>query len=562
MKSKHRCLANKRLASPDLIPLMLNALLLGCVVTAIVATAIMATATWAEENAASAAPVAPVAPPAATPADTPKTAEKTEEKSADTADTNEPKSAAAATSHQGWIHGSFQAGVDGAWSKHESDVELSQSLQVRVDPPGYEKLHLRGSLLLDEDLSSSDPHTSGLRNINDAYDDVRARLLYLYADFDDLWGDSVLRIGRQRIEDGVAFNRFDGLSFRQRVGNQWEWYAFGGIRASLYVDTHNDPVFGGGVTFRPNSSTRFSVDSYFGEENRSDNDVVHRWPFYNWFGEPFPREIKKDRSDNQVAFSVWHQITPNINVSGRFELFDGKADKIQLGVTGYVAAADLTYELRYRGQLRNVDDRDLDLDQFYRIVGELSEYNDFLVAVHRPLCKDLVLSLEAEIRNSDADERWDMPNRDFTRFAAMLDAAKLPGGLQGSVGLEYYNASGDEGTFAIVGELSKQWEKFRLTLGADFNRYEDRVSEYNPTALWVDVIGRRLLGFWPGSPSAWVYFADGVEVTTHENVYALYAKAKWTVCKDQDVTFGVTYEDDDEPDAPYWRVQAAYSIAF
>lgn len=542
MKSKHRCLANKRLAAPVLSMFVVTALLLG----------IVGTASWAEENAANATPAA------AAPKDTP----KTDEKKADTAEVKEPKSAVSSTPPKSWIHGSFETGVDAAWSKDDSDVELSQSLQLRVDPPGYEKLHLRGSLLLDEDLSSSDSPTSDLRKINDAYDDVRARLLYLYADFEDLWGDSVLRIGRQRIEDGVAFNRFDGISFRQQIGNQWEWYVFGGIRASLYVDTHNDPVFGGGVTFRPNPNTRFSVDTYFGKENRSDNDVVWRWAFYNWLGEPFPREIKKDRSDNQIAFSVWHQFTPNVNVSARLELFEGNADKIQLGITGYVPCADLTYELQYRGQLRDVNDRDLDLDQFYRVVGELSEYHDFLVAVHRPLCKDLVLSLEAEIRNSDADERWEMSNRDFTRFAAILDATKLPCGLQGSLGLEYYNTSGDEGTFAIVGELSKQWEAFRLTLGADFNRYEDRVAAYNPTALWVDVISRRLLGLWPGSPSAWVYFADGMEVKTHENVYALYAKAKWTVRKNQDVTFGVTYEDDDEPDAPYWRLQAAYSIAF
>ena len=59
-----------------------------------------------------------------------------------------------------------------------------------------------------------------------------------------------------------------------------------------------------------------------------------------------------------------------------------------------------------------------------------------------------------------------------------------------------------------------------------------------------------------------VLIADQWAVETHEDVHSVYSKLNWAFRDNQDVTLGVTYEEDDGPDSPYWRVRAGYVIRF
>jgi hypothetical protein len=57
-------------------------------------------------------------------------------------------------------------------------------------------------------------------------------------------------------------------------------------------------------------------------------------------------------------------------------------------------------------------------------------------------------------------------------------------------------------------------------------------------------------------------FYDHYTVQTHQNIYTVYAKTRWAVTKDQDLGAKLTFEEDDGPSSPNWRVQADYAIRF
>ena len=239
---------------------------------------------------------------------------------------SEAPPAPAEAAKRNWFQGEFSAGLDAAWSDYASDFDFNQYLRFKVDPPECKKLHIRGAIWLNEDLGSDAPRYSALRDINDGFDShLRVRPLYLYAELDDVWGDSTLRVGRQRILEGAAFNRIDGVYFKQRLG-QWDWYVFTGARATIYDDPFQDFVTGGGASVRLFDRTRIALDAcFYGEEHRDYEDI----------------------DDTSVALSVWQIVSPNLSLFGRYDRRSGNGDEVYLNATGFVPAWDLTYEVSY-----------------------------------------------------------------------------------------------------------------------------------------------------------------------------------------------------------------------
>ncbi|MBZ0089091.1 MAG: hypothetical protein K8H90_01805, partial [Thermoanaerobaculia bacterium] len=217
-----------------------------------------------------------------------------------------------------WLSGRLRLEADAAWDDRDSDFDLEQTLHLNVTPPDHPGVRFSGALWLREDLDSGEPGSSALRDINDAYGgDIRARLLHLHAEIDDLWGKSTLRVGRQRILDGPAYNRIDGLYFKQYRA-KWDWYVFAGARASLYEDSHNDFAYGGGASYRPGSRTRIALDVYRADEHRDAKDVVRRGLVPRLLGLSFPREVVRELDDTSLSASLWQQLTDNLRFFGRY----------------------------------------------------------------------------------------------------------------------------------------------------------------------------------------------------------------------------------------------------
>ena len=457
-----------------------------------------------------------------------------------------------------WFSGRYEGNVDAEWDKEDSDFDLIQTLKLDITPPKYPRLRVHGLVWTNVNL---DEHggSSGLRDLNEASDsDVRARLLDLYVEYDDLWGDSTLRFGRQRVIESLTTTRIDGLySRQQRAG--WDWYVFGGARASLYYDTHDDLAAGAGLSWTPLPRTRLALDAYYAEENSDEGGRRSFW--HELAGLSFPRRIETDLNDSLASVSVWQRITDDLNLFGRLRFKDGKPDELLLNATGFVPQWDLTYEVRYLNRLKHAGDRVNDLTAYYRILDYYEQYQDFFIALHKPLGAKLTLSLEGEIRDSEEDS-WRTANRDYQRVALIGGIDDIAKDTDLRLALERWNVEGGEGFWAITGEASHTWGSLELTVGTAYERYKDRLVEYR---AWPGILNQALVWAVPGyylTSNPLVFLFDDWAVETREDIYSAYARAEWEFRENQALSLRVTYEEDESPDAPYWRVRAGYTLQF
>ena len=421
-------------------------------------------------------------------------------------------------------------GFDGAWADGDSDINLDQTLSLNVQPAGMERVHIRGLLWMEEDLDSDESPYSALRSINDGYDsDLRARLLHLYAEIDDPWGDSTLRIGRQRIIKGAAYNRIDGLYFEKRMA-RWDWYAFAGARASLYEDSHNDLILGGGLSFRPFHGTRVALDGFYGEEHRERWDTVPAGAWAQWFGFSYPRNVKRDLNDTLIALSLQQDLWANATGFARLTFNDGDAEELTLNLSGWCEAWDLAYELRYRRQMDSIGERVNDLTGYYRILGVYEQYDDYLLVLTKAFSEKFSLSLEAELHDTNGDTDYIGGNRDYQRLALVAAVEDLFPTIDAEAVLERWRVEGGEGTWTVTGEVTKSWKDISLTLGADYEQYEDRIAVYSGAFDTLAAIGSILapgaipaaLPVSPFGRSPWI-------VETHESIYSFYGKTRWSI---------------------------------
>lgn len=460
-----------------------------------------------------------------------------------------------------WVHGSFDTGIDIEHSDRDGDISLNQSLRLQIDPPGHPRLRFRGSVWLDEDLDGDESSASGLRDINDASSsNVRARLLYLYLDVNDLPGGSSIRIGRQRMNESPSLSRFDGLSLRWRQA-AWRGYVFGGVRASIHTDASDDPVLGAGVSYAPSHRTRVAADLFYAQENRSTRDTVFRLPYDNIFNVPFPRRVRKKIRDETIALSLWHNISENHRLFVRYFWKNGNGDEFRFSVSGDFPKADLTYEAALRTQLTSAGDQANGGSSFFRVLGKFEPFYNLFLAIHRPVSEKTMLSFEIEVNEARNDDPFSA-NRDFQRYGLIVSTEDVFDTVDITVALERWAVESGEGTWSLSGEVAKKWESVRLSTGVDFERYEDRVVRFNAVPGQLEQLAISLLpGIFPAFNSLASLFNTSV-VRTHENVYSFYARTRWDISETQELRTRVSYEIDDGPDSPYWRLRMDYSIRF
>ena len=489
-----------------------------------------------------------------------------------------------AAKSQKWFSGEFDAGFDGIWSRDNREIDLDQTLKLNLEIPGYDKLHVRSMFLLDEDIDSDDDRNNPLRDFDDNEDDdISADVLYLHLDIDDVWGDSQMRIGRQRIQESPFAARIDGLYFKQNVG-AWDWYVFGGWQASLYDQSFDDPAAGGGVAWQVSANTRVALDAYWLEEDRIHYTHYYRPRLRDLLYDDYPRELDNEVDDSVVSLSIWQAITQNLRLMARLDVHDGSRTELTIQATGYVPAWLLSYELTYLVLYGDIEDRASSLTSFYRILGPENSYDDVLLVLHRPLTKKITLTLEGEVREVDHESpRWgsnywnqayeypDKTNQDFVRYAAILSADDLVWGLDGNISFGYWDIDEFDDSWNVGGEIGKSWDEFTVTFGAEYRHYETLDTVYN---IWPYARNqfRRSLASLGGntSPLDTFYYDSNFTVRLRDvkpvgysdGIIAISLEGKWAYTQNQSLSLGVTYEDDDTDDAPYWRVRAGYRIEF
>lgn len=462
-----------------------------------------------------------------------------------------------------WYQGSIRAGFDGIWSRGDRDIELDQFLRFGIDPPEHERLRLRGAVWMIEKIDPPSSRRSGLRDLNDTFNErILTRVSSLYLDVDDLWGDSTLRLGRQRISEGAAYNRIDGLYFKQKQ-TLWDWYVFGGTRATFYGDNFDDPVYGAGVSITPSGRTRLALDTYVGREHQySGRRLSFHGPVAALYLRLTERSRVRTAETVMATVSLWHTVNENLSLFGRLNWYDKREEELLLNASGHLPGAlNLTYEITYRRQFNSVGERTSDITGFYRLMGVYEGYDNLFLAVYRPITEKVMISLETELHWTRS-ANW--ANRDYQRYAAHILGEKLFGeaSLDAKVGLERWNASKGGASWAVVGEIGRRWERVQLALGADYHRYKDRVIKYNETLMWLDMARvwfapGRWQGYNPLIPVFNNYFVE-----MEEDIYSFYLRGRWHISEVHELSVRLTYEDGDSPHAPYKRVQADYTYRF
>jgi len=460
-----------------------------------------------------------------------------------------------------WLSGWFETGIDFETSRDTNDLELDQFLSFEVAPPNKPRLHIRGATWWFEDLDGPELESSVFRGLDDTFEStIQARLLYLYLDVADLWQDATLRLGRQRIDEGLANNRIDGLYFKQRRPKV-DWYVFAGVRASIYEDSTDDRSAGAGVTWRPTRNTRFDVDTFFGEENRfSDEEVVPS--LFDILGRRrFPRRVRRE-IDSRVVNLAWRQqIGVRHHMFGRYVFHNAESDRIDFGVSGVLKWRDIAYDISYRRRLNPIRDRANDVTGFFRILGPLDSFHEVNAAVFIPITEHYAVSFDIQARDTDRDSQATI-DRDFVRLASTFSVTDLRPGLDLSASLERYNVSGGEGSCAVTGEVAKRWKKVEALFGVDFERFQDRFRQLRPEAFFLDQLITALSPNVFTGTRAFGEFYDVATVQVTENIYSVFAEAEYHIDDRQDLEFKMRYELDDGPDSPYWRFQAEYSVRF
>ncbi|GMW03597.1 MAG: hypothetical protein AMXMBFR84_47310 [Candidatus Hydrogenedentota bacterium] len=464
-----------------------------------------------------------------------------------------------------WISGQIDLQGEAEWSDAGEDYDFDQFIRINIDPPQNEKIHIRSSFWLYEDISPDDDRAYYLNDLSDTWDsDFQARVLTLHVDVEDLWGDSLLRIGRQRIFEGQYFGRMDGIYFKKSMP-KWDWYAFAGWRASLYEDAFDDPVLGGGLSWQPTTKTRIALDAYYASEELDHKPRFRRRRFSEILYHDYPREWDDSFSDTMVALSIWQDITTNLRVFGRYSWYDKGSDELLLELVGYVPNWDLSYEVSYRRMMDETTQRVDDQSSYYRVLGTYEDYDSWFMALHKPISKRIALSVEGELRDVRGDE-FATNNPDYLRYAAILSLSDLPWGLSGNLAYERWDVDGRDDAWMVSGELTKTWVHFALTVGASYERWVDEYEAYDFFPQFKNQV-RSALNFGGYQTPYYannftVNLRDKVPVIVRDDIYALFAECVWTINPQNEVKLGVSYEIDDYADSPYWQVSAGYSLKF
>lgn len=255
------------------------------------------------------------------------------------------------------LSGSLTLGLDLAGNDRDRDVELSQRLRLTAEPPSRPQLRVVSSLWLIEDLDGSESKTSSLRTLADTDGEaVDARLLTLYLERQSEDGRAVVRAGRQRIPDGVVWNRIDGLYFRvQRP--VWTWYGFGGSRASVYDYSVHEFVGGGGAAVRLPTRTHLRLDTFFGEE-------VDR------------RGLFGSTDSFLASVSVTQALGLRHYADARLTWHESDLDEIWVSARGVLKEPEIVYSLTYRSKQSVRTERLSDISDFVHVLGELNDYRD------------------------------------------------------------------------------------------------------------------------------------------------------------------------------------------
>ena len=311
------------------------------------------------------------------------------------------------------------------WIGNQSDQDLYETLSLDIGDPDRHPVtgFLQGRLAIDLDgHTGSQPFAS----LDDSYDgNPTAHLYYAYADFHDVPGFSLVRLGRQSIHDTPELAFLDGLRAETQTfwGIEGQLGFYGGVSTHLYeASISGDWMMGVYAQARPWTGGRLRLDWMHLEDEA----------------------LLGAHNNDLYAIGAWQTVGPMELEAGYTRLEDEDRD-LHGRVTLHEPDADMLLQVSYYQLLEAQNNLVLELDPFFSATQSLFPYQQFGFLGSQGLWEHLDLRLGMDVRRvREAADRGTF-NHDYQRvFATLALHDALVKGLTLSATGDWWDGNGED----------------------------------------------------------------------------------------------------------------------
>lgn len=416
------------------------------------------------------------------------------------------------------IHGHSVTSYRGRWTGDGDDQDLYEYLSISLEDLIPARLDAELSLRLREDFDDAS-HPLNFSDdlfidVDETRDDQWAdRIGTAWLDIHDLGLDhSSLRIGRQYLPvfDGL---HVDGARLAlDRLGERFDFVAFGGRPVSYFSSTHGDSALGAAGTYRfsPYARMRAKYYRYTDDGRNLDDDQA---------------ELELWMRRGNWAF--FHASLGTLDSDLKDLILDGKLILHDL---------DAYLILRYYRLLSEIEDNTLEFSPFFAVLNELEPFSRSDIRLTKSLadCLDIFGGVSIRKEDSGSDDSGYVANSDYQRY---------------DLGLTLYPC--DDLSITATGQ---HWD---IDSGRRFMGVTSEVA-YKPIDT-LTVSAGNAYGEYR------VEYYDSFQQTKFKerpDVRTYFASLKWRALPNATLSTKFEIEDNDEEDDLFYRLYTSFGVRF
>lgn len=328
-----------------------------------------------------------------------------------------------------WIRGRLTTRYWLRASDEEVDQDLFGILSLDV---GDEERHAVTGHVMGRVTWDLDGYDRDFASINDVYGDRVDGLLYdAWVDFHRVDGFSLVRLGRQPVQETPVIAWFDGLhATTDTIGEvALQFGAYAGSSVHLYeASKTGDLTAGAYVQARPWTGGRVRFD-YMHLEDRA---------------------LLRSHEDDLYGLGVWQSIGQSLQLEGTYSRIAGEDRDVRGRATWRAIEHDLLLSATYYGLLQTQGSLVLEADPFFNALNELRPFNQWSLLLSKRFFERFQVELAADLRRVRDQSDIGVYNRDYDRwYATGTWGDVLAKGLSLGGTLDLWDSNG--------GELVRSW---------------------------------------------------------------------------------------------------------
>ncbi len=317
-------------------------------------------------------------------------------------------------------------------------------------------LFLRATKDLDGDSSPEGYYS--LDGITGSYDgSLNARLYEAHVDVHRVGSLSVLRGGRQFLQDAPVQLHFDGIRVETQVYKEFHQFksgAYAGVPVHLYESSPaGDSLVGLFAELRPWTGSRFRLDLLRTADEVGDEDF----------------------SETLVGIGAWQAFASGLRTSAEFTLLEGNSHDLRLRANYYDKGLDLRVDVSYTQLFHTQERLSVENDFYFLALMSYAPYGQTRVLVSKGFGEHLVLQATLDARELiDPDD--DAPNnREFRHVTLGPVVTDWPNEkMSWSLFLDVWEVPGSDAGDIVTAtfDLSRKFsDGIKGSLGTSFAEY-------------------------------------------------------------------------------------------